>query len=114
MLNVETLEELRLLCMICEYVDIFLEELLGFPPQQSVDFYIELQLGTTLILMAPYQMTPIKLQGLKRQVWELLDISFIKPSTLPRDAQVLFAKKKDRTLRLCINYRQLNQVTIKN
>ena len=64
--------------------------------------------------MAPHRMAPIELQELKVQLEELLEMGFIRPSTSPWSAPVLFAKKKDGTLRLCIDYRQLNRVTIKN
>ena len=64
--------------------------------------------------MTPHKMAPVKLQELRVQQQELLDKGFIKPSTSPWGAPVLFTKKKDKTLRLCIDYRQLNRVTIKN
>ena len=64
--------------------------------------------------MTPHRMAQVELQELKVQIQELLDKVFIKPSTSPWGAPVLFAKKKDKTLRLCIDYRQLNRVTIKN
>ena len=64
--------------------------------------------------MTPHRMTPVELQELKVQIQGLLDKGFIRPSTSPWGAPVLFAKKKDKTLRLCIDYRQLNRVTIKN
>ena len=64
--------------------------------------------------MTPHRMAPVELQELRVQLQELLDKGFIKPSTSPWGAMVLFPKKKDKTLRLCIDYRQLNRVTIKN
>ena len=64
--------------------------------------------------MTPYRMAPVELQELKVQIQELLDKGFIRPSTSPWGAPVLFSKKKDKTIRLCIDYRQLNRVTIKN
>ena len=64
--------------------------------------------------MTPHRMVPVVLQELKVQIQELLDKGFIRPSTSPWGALVLFAKKKDKTLRLCVDYRQLNRVTIKN
>ena len=79
-----------------------------------VDFGIELHPSTTPISMTPHRMTPVELQELRVQLQGLLDKGFIKPSTSPWGAPVLFAKKKDKTLRLCIDYRQLNRVTIKN
>ena len=64
--------------------------------------------------MTPHRMAPVELQELRVQLQELLDKGFIRPSTSPWGAPVLFAKKKDKTLRLCIDYIQLNRVTIKN
>ena len=64
--------------------------------------------------MPPYRMAPAELSELKEQLHELLDKGFIRPSTSPWGAPVLFVKKKDGSLRLCIDYRQLNKVTIKN
>ena len=100
--------------VVCEYVDVFPDELPGLPPQRVVDFSIELQPGTSPISMTPHRMAPVELQELRVQLQELLDKGFIRPSTSPWGAPVLFAKKKDKTLRLCIDYRQLNRVTIKN
>ena len=92
----------------------FLDKLPGLPPHRVVDFGIELHPGTSPISMTPHRMAPVELQELKVQLQELLDKGFIRPSTSPWGAPVLFAKKKDKTLRLCIDYRQLNRVTIKN
>ena len=99
---------------VCEYKDVFLDELLGLPTPRDVDFRIELHPGTSPISMTPHRMTPVELQELKVQIQELPGKGFIRPSTSPWGAQVLFAKKKDKTLRLCIDYRQLNRVMIKN
>ena len=84
------------------------------PPQRVVDFGIELHPGTSPITMTPHRMTPVELQELIVQLQELQDKGFIRLSTSPWGASVLFAKKKDKTLQLCIDYRQLNRVTIKN
>ena len=89
---------------VCEYEDVFPDELLGLPPQRYVDFTIELHLGTSPISMTPHRRTPIELQELKVQLQELLDKGFIIPSTSPWGTPVLFAKKKDKTLRLCIDF----------
>ena len=97
-----------------DYEDVFSNELPGLPPQRDVDFCIELHPDTSPIFMTPHRMTPVELQELKVQIHELLNKGFIRPSTSPWGTPVLFAKKKDKTLRLCINYRQLNRVTIKN
>ena len=91
--------------MVCEYKDVFPDELPGLPPLRDVDFRIELHPGTSSISMAPYRMAPVELQELKVQIQELLGKGFIRPNTSPWGAPVLFAKKKDKTLRLCIDYR---------
>ena len=92
----------------------FPNELPGLPPSRDVDFRIELHPGKSPIFMTPHWMAPAELQVLKVQIQELLGKGFIRPSTSPWGAPVLFVKKKDKTLRLCIDYRQLNRATIKN
>ena len=91
--------------MVYEYEDIFLNELPGLPPHRDVDFVIELHPGTSPISMTPHRMALVDLQELKVQQQELLDKGFIRSSTLPWGALVLFAKKKDKTLRLYIDNR---------
>ena len=100
--------------VVYEYEDVFPDELPGLAPYRVVEFCVELHLGTLLISMTPHRMASVELQELRVQLQELLDKGFIRPSTSPWGAPVLFVKKKDRTLRLCIDYRQLNRVTIKN
>ena len=95
-------------------MDVFPDELPGLPPQRVIDFSIELHPGTSPISMTPHRMTPVELQELRVQLQELLGKGFIRPSTSPWGTPVLFSKKKDKTLPLCIDYRQLNRVTIKN
>ena len=86
----------------------------GLPPEREIEFCIDVVPGTDPISMPPYRMAPAELSELKEQLQELLDKGFIQPSTSPWDAPVLFVKRKDGSLRLCIDYRQLNKVTIKN
>ncbi|KAA3478082.1 reverse transcriptase [Gossypium australe] len=100
--------------VVCEYTDVFPEELPGLPPIREVEFGIELVPGTTHISIASYRMVPTELKKLKAQLQELTDRGFARPSFFPWGAPVLFVKKKDGTLRMCIDYRQLNKVTIKN
>ena len=100
--------------MVYEYEDVFQDELPRLPPHRDVNFVNELYLGTSPISMTPHRMTPIELQEFKVKLQELLDKGFIRSSTSPWGASVLFAKKKDKTLRLYIDYQQLNRVTIKN
>ncbi|KAL4010684.1 hypothetical protein IC575_027695 [Cucumis melo] len=97
-----------------EYPDVFPDELPGLPPPREVDFAIELEPGTAPISRAPYRMAPAELKELKVQLQELLDKGFIRPSVSPWGAPVLFVKKKDGSMRLCIDYRELNKVTVKN
>ena len=95
-------------------MDVFPDELPGLPPYRDVDFGIELHLGTSTISMTLHKMAPVELQELRVQLQELLDKGFIRLSTSPWGASILVAKKRGKTLRLCIDYRQLNRVTIKN
>ena len=92
----------------------FPDELPGLPPHRDVDFGIELHPGISPISMTLHRRAPVELQELRVQLQGLLDKGFIKPSTSPWGTPVLFVKKKCKTLRLCIDYRQLNRVTIKN
>jgi hypothetical protein len=100
--------------IVCEYLDVFPDELPGMPPDRDIEFAIELQLGTAPISKRPYRMPPTELAELKKQLQELLDKGFIRPSTLSWGCPALFVKKKDESLRLCVDYRPLNAVTIKN
>ena len=100
--------------MVCEYEDVFPDELPRLPLYKDVDFTIELHPGTSPISMTPHRMAPVELQELKVQLQELLDRGFIRPSTSPWGTSVLFSKKNDKTLLLHIDYRQLNKVTINN
>ena len=110
----EERSDLDLPRVVCKYVDVFPDELPGLPPRRVVDFGIELHPGTLPISMTPHRMAPVELQELRVQLQELLDKGFIRPSTSPWGAPVLLAKKKGKTLRLCIDYRQSNRVAIKN
>jgi hypothetical protein len=100
--------------VVGEYPDVFPDELPGMPPDRDIEFAIELQPGTTPISKRPYRMPPVELAELKKQLQELLDKGFIRPSTSPWGCPALFVKKKDESLRLCVDYRPLNAVTIKN
>ena len=110
----EVRQELGLPRIVCEYEDVFPNELPGLPPHKDVDFTIELHPGTSPISMALHRMVPAELQKLKVQLQELLDMGFIRSSTSPWGALMLFSKKKNKTLWLCIDCRHLNRVTIKN
>ena len=84
--------------VVCEYEDVFPDELSGLPPHRDVDFFIELHPGTSPISMTPHRMAPVELQELKVQLQELLDKGFIIPNTSLWGAPVLFSKRKDKTL----------------
>jgi len=98
----------------CEFPDVFPEELSGLPPDREVEFAIELIPGTAPISRWPYQMPPNELAELKTQLKELLDKGFIRPSSSEWGRLELFMKEKDQSLRMCVDYRPLNAVTIKN
>jgi hypothetical protein len=100
--------------VVCDYPDVFPDELPGMPTDRDIEFAIELQPGTAPISKRPYMMPPAELAELKKQLQELLDKGFIRPSTSPWGCPALFVKKKDESLRMCVDYRPLNAVTIKN
>jgi hypothetical protein len=97
-----------------EYRDVFLEEVSGLPPRRDIDFSIELAPGAVSVSRTPYKMSTPELVELKLQLREIMDKGYIRPNVSPWGAPVLFVKKKEDTLRLCIDYRQLNKLTIKN
>ncbi|XP_070665153.1 uncharacterized protein [Malus domestica] len=96
--------------VVRHYPDVFPDDLPGLPPDREVEFAIDLLPGTDPISLTPYRMAPTELRELKIQLQELLDKGFIQPSYSPWGAPVLFVRKKDGTLRLCIDYRQLNRI----
>nr|GFD34187.1 putative reverse transcriptase domain-containing protein [Tanacetum cinerariifolium] len=109
---ISALQARTLLSHGCE--DVFPDELPGIPPVREVEFNIELIPGAEPISKASYRMAPVKLKELKDQLQELLERGFIRPSVSPWGAPFLFVKKKDGNMRLCIDYRELNKITIRN
>ena len=92
----------------------FPEELPGLPPQREIEFAIDVVQVATPASITPYRMAPVELKELKLQLQELLEKGFIHPSVSPWGSPMLFVKKKDGTLLLCVDYRQLNKMTVKN
>ncbi|GJV55787.1 putative nucleotidyltransferase, ribonuclease H [Tanacetum coccineum] len=100
--------------VICKFPDVFPEDLPGLPPSRQVEFKIELVLGAAPVARAPYRLAPSEMKELARQLQELSDKGFIRLSSSLWGAPVLFVKKKDGLFRMCIDYRELNKLTIKN
>ena len=100
--------------IVREFQDVFRDHLPSLPSERETDFPIDLVPRTAPISLPPYRMAPAELKELKAQLQELVDGGFIRPSISPWGVPVLFVKTKDGTLRLCVDYRQLNKVTIRN
>ena len=107
-------EKISMIPVVDEYADVFPDEILELPPSRDVDSTIDLIPGVGLVSMAPYRMAPVELAELKKQIEDLLEKKFIRPSASPWRASVLLVKKKDDSSRLCVDYCQLNKMTIKN
>jgi hypothetical protein len=100
--------------VVQEFLDVFPDDLPGMPPKRALEFKIKLQPDATPIAKAPYKMSPVELAELKFQLQDLLHKGFIHPSSSRWGWSTLFVSKKDKDLHLCVNYRRLNAVTIKN
>jgi hypothetical protein len=100
--------------VVNEFPDVFPEELPGMPPDRDIKFVIELKRGTAPIYKTPFRMTTPELAEVKEHIKELLEKGFICPSSSQWGAPVIFVPKKDGTQRLCVDYRALNEATIKN
>ncbi|GJY87061.1 putative reverse transcriptase domain-containing protein, partial [Tanacetum coccineum] len=98
--------------IVCDFPEVFPEDLPGLPPPRQVEFQIELVPGAAPVARAPYRLAPSEMQELSNQLQELTDKGFIRPSSSPWGALVLFVKKKDGSFRMCIDYRELNKLTI--
>jgi len=102
------------LLVVQEFPEVFPDDITELPPEREVEFEINLVPGTSPISIAPYGMAASELGELKKLLEELLEKQFIRPSVSPWGAPMLLVKKKDGSMRLCVDYRQLNKVTIKN
>jgi hypothetical protein len=100
--------------VVKNFPEVFPDELPGLPPVRQVEFHIDLVPGAAPVARAPYRLAPSEMKELSEQLQELLDKGFIRPSSSPWGAPVLFVKKKDGSFRMCIDYRELNKLTIKN
>ncbi|GJS67559.1 putative reverse transcriptase domain-containing protein [Tanacetum coccineum] len=100
--------------VVQEFPEVFPEDLPGIPPTRQVEFRIDLVPGATPVARAPYRLAPSKMKELAEQLQELTDKGFIRPSSSPWGAPVLFVKKKDGSFRMCIDYRELNKLIVKN
>jgi len=109
-----TVEKISMIPVVEEYTDVFPDEIPELPPSRDIDFTIDLIPEAAPISMAPYRMAPAELAELKKQIEDLVEKKFIQLSASPWGAPILLVKKKDGSSRLCVDYRQLNKLTIKN
>ncbi|GKA70803.1 putative reverse transcriptase domain-containing protein [Tanacetum coccineum] len=100
--------------VVRDFLEVFPEDLPGLPPTRQVEFHIELIPGVAPVARAPYRLAPAEMKELAEQLKELSDKGFIRPSSSPWGAPILFVKKKDGSFRMCIDYRELNKLTVKN
>ncbi|GJX51583.1 putative reverse transcriptase domain-containing protein [Tanacetum coccineum] len=107
-------KQLKDVPIVRDFPEVFPEDLPCLPPARTVEFQIDLIPGAALVALAPYRLAPSKMKELSEQLQELSDKGFIRPSSSPWGAPVLFVKKKDGSFRMCIDYRELNKLTVKN
>ncbi|GJV24591.1 putative reverse transcriptase domain-containing protein [Tanacetum coccineum] len=100
--------------IVQDFPEVFPEDLPGLPPTRQVEFRIDLVPGAAPVARAPYRLAPSKMKELSEQLQELSNKGFIRPSSSPWGAPVLFVKKKDGSFRMCIDYQELNKLTVKN
>ncbi|GJU31320.1 putative reverse transcriptase domain-containing protein [Tanacetum coccineum] len=107
-------ERLEDVPIVRDFPKVFLEDLSGVPPTRQVEFQIDLIPGAAPVARAPYRLAPSKMKELSDELKELSDKVFISPSSSPWGAPVLFVKKRDGSFQMCIDYRELNKLTVKN
>ncbi|GJT03243.1 putative reverse transcriptase domain-containing protein [Tanacetum coccineum] len=107
-------KQLKDVPIVRDFPEVFPEDLPGLPPARPVEFQIDLIPGAAPVARAPYRLAPSEMKELSEQLQELSDKGFIRPSSSPWGAPVLFVKKKDGSFRMCIDYRELNKLTVKN
>ena len=112
--NVPESYKIDSLPIVSDFPDVFPEDLWELPPYREVELAIDLMPGTSPIYMAPYRLAPAELKELKDQLKDLLNKGFIRRNSSPWSAPALFVTKKDGSMRMCIDYRKLNRVTVKN
>ncbi|GJZ08362.1 hypothetical protein Tco_0542645, partial [Tanacetum coccineum] len=100
--------------IVKDFPEVFCENLSGIPPARQVEFQIDLVPGIAPVVRAPYRLAPSEMKELAEQLQELSENGFIRPSSSPWGAPILFVKKKDGSFRMCINYRKLNKLIVKN
>ncbi|GKD45256.1 hypothetical protein Tco_1269901, partial [Tanacetum coccineum] len=100
--------------IVRDFPEVFPEDLSGIPPARQVEFQIDLVPGAAPVARAPYRLAPSEMKELAEQLQELSDKGFIRPNSSPWGALVFFVKKKDGSFRMCIDYRELNKLTVKN
>ncbi|GKE40997.1 hypothetical protein Tco_1464402, partial [Tanacetum coccineum] len=100
--------------IVRDFPKVFPEDLPGIPPVRQVEFQIDLAPGAALVARAPYRLAPSEMKELSDQLQELSKKGFIRPSSSPWGAPILFVKKKDGSFQMCIDYQELNKLTVKN
>ncbi|GJX94805.1 putative reverse transcriptase domain-containing protein [Tanacetum coccineum] len=100
--------------VVRDFPEVFPDDLSGLPPVREIEFRIDLIPGASPVVKSPYRLAPSEMLELSNQLKELQEKGFIRPSHSPWGAPVLFVKKKDGAMRMCIDYRELNKLTIKN
>nr|GEX19682.1 putative reverse transcriptase domain-containing protein [Tanacetum cinerariifolium] len=100
--------------IVPDFLKVFLKDLSGIPPTRQVEFQIDLVPGAAPVVQAPYRLAPSEMKELSDQLKKLADKGFIRPSSSPWGALVLFVKKKDGSFQMCIDYQELNKLIVKN